>query len=714
MPQRNGRVQVRDLEAPEDIRPAPVQSDTFAAPAQPVIDNSMEQLAKGLGTFNENLMAYHRATAGKGDKEEKLRRLGEYSQFLAGIPNPDDRIGAIEQSHFFNDPYVRAVARVDHGQYMALRVGAQADREAQAGRIPFGTPDFNSRAYLFDLARGPAESLRGNPEGSRAFQQALDRTAENFDERHRKAAVEAAIVQSESIATRQLEMALINANSSPDIADYDVQGTLRAVYQDLGPRVRGGSLDLKYNRLDELLLNVLESDKYAKDPRYAGTVLQLLRQDRTDLVTGGRLSSIASVAANRDKVEAIERKVRDGQATAWHQSADAQLLAEDRELVRQNSPGLHMLMDVDVPNPFDSTKRLKLSANERRERAIEAFVIENRQRHLNTPYSSLDPEMPTQQQAIDRALEVETQTIINSGYKHPQFLNYLEGEFQGAINSSSNSPDALPRLVAAAKKFNDIANQNPSYMSTHLPERARTFYEGFTSLVQAGWTEARAGEAMRRAYSQPTAERQEYFSRQLHIDIENAVKGLDFRTVGTEGWRSLLGGALGGGANNQHGLRARVQSLATTLVKAEAADTPEAAVELAARYIQEKAVFVNGRAIYGVPGFLREDVQHVQPLLQRVFDANKAVLQIHGINRAADLSIAPFREGVFNVVAADPARYPMPLTAPDGQIIRLSLAHIREIRNTTNKTEHRAVIDRLMGAFRSPDEPIVNPSPTAP
>ena len=142
------RVQVRDLAAPDPIQPSPLQSDTFAAPPQPMIDNNMDRLAAALGHFGAGVSAHLNDPA----KKQALRdsQLAEWETWKAARTSTE-QLDAIRsgKAPYWADPYVNKVVRGYHGGLEADTLTEQLDTEIKGGAVPkFGTPNFDPEAYV--------------------------------------------------------------------------------------------------------------------------------------------------------------------------------------------------------------------------------------------------------------------------------------------------------------------------------------------------------------------------------------------------------------------------------------------------------------------------------------------------------------------------------------------------------------------------------------
>lgn len=84
-----GRVQAPELQGNVALRPAPIQSDTYAAPARPAQDNRMASLAQALASFSDSIGNY--ATTVKPSKEDRQKAQWAAERRIEGMTLPEVR-----------------------------------------------------------------------------------------------------------------------------------------------------------------------------------------------------------------------------------------------------------------------------------------------------------------------------------------------------------------------------------------------------------------------------------------------------------------------------------------------------------------------------------------------------------------------------------------------------------------------------------------------
>ena len=80
----------------------------------------------------------------------------------------------------------------------------------------------------------------------------------------------------------------------------------KGIYAAVGPRLKKGSLDLSYGRMDEITLDILED--MAQRPETALAAMGMLTAQRSG-IDGQPIGPLSAAHRHNAKVEAIQRKV---------------------------------------------------------------------------------------------------------------------------------------------------------------------------------------------------------------------------------------------------------------------------------------------------------------------------------------------------------------------------------------------------------------------
>lgn len=133
-----GRIQAPDLGITQ-LGVAPLPGDTYAAPARPLQDNRLGQLADALGAFNGDLkqfgtaymtaQRYHKDAQYKADMEGAKATVAKYTspEFMQKVQD-----GTIPR---FATPQAQALVDYTQGQYAAHELGNEIIQKVGTGEL---------------------------------------------------------------------------------------------------------------------------------------------------------------------------------------------------------------------------------------------------------------------------------------------------------------------------------------------------------------------------------------------------------------------------------------------------------------------------------------------------------------------------------------------------------------------------------------------------
>lgn len=678
------RVQVPELGPPDPIRPTPLKRDIYKGPPPLARDDNLGKLADALGFFNRNLQGALASREAQMKEDETARRSAEYEAWRASTSNAD-QVAAIREGRvpWYADPYIGAAVRKDYGAMEAMALGQEIEQEIAAGNVPLHQTDFNIERFILEKANDRVERLSSSYEAIGSFRRGLDALRENLTARHQKLRGEAATAAIEDITTRTLSAALDNAVSNGLTGDI-LMDQMRKIYKELGPRQSGGSLDLQYGRIDEILLDIL--DKRAADPKMSGAIIDLLNADRLDVGNGTRLGPLRGVARHMDKTSAIERKVLNTQATVAEAQAKATALQAAKENLKKQDGSFSTIVDAKGPNPVDPTKEISIPATALKEEAVNQSINEIRQANGG-----------------QMNFAAEADLVINNGVKHPQWIPFLDSAYRGFLNSTLNSkegagPEQMSAIVEAGQLFNMIADKNPAYAREMLDGKTREFFETYTALTRIGkMSPTEAAMATARAYSQESLMNDPLVAARRGQEIEAAVRNID------TSWMPFSGGI-----KNNYLVERQMIELTTAYTRAGGISIDDA-VALAKERISKDLFTVNGHAVLGQPGIAPTDGPYFEKILGKVYEKNKDWLYAKGIDDPTDLTVVSNRNGVFYI--AD-AKNGFPIAMPDGDPgkpetyrespMKITFSDIAKIRKTDLDTQTKQTIEKVMEKRRNP------------
>jgi hypothetical protein len=610
------RVQTPDLAAPDPIRPAPIQSDTFAAPAPPPIDNRLAQLADGLGAFNRGVTALA-ATADKKAKDDRLLRMqAEFDRWAASTTS-DDQLNQLwaGKAPYQSDPIFRKAVATYFGGKQAKALAGELDREFQEGKIPYGSQDFNPDRFVLDRADGIVQRYGNDPDFIGSFRKGLDAIRGRVTESHETAKAQGVAALANQVLTDNFRDVLDQALPG-QLTPEQTLGTMRQIMKETGPRLQGGSLGIRYGAAEDALLNVFE--EYADRPEYGGMLRAMLTTEREDLTGSGvKLGSFLGDAKKGDRARAILVRVQAAQEKAGEQIVRQRVSAAALEAFDRGDGSFSEFGDVltrgKPTNPANPSKTISISSDEVSKATQDAWLAQQREKAGGVDYAT------------------EIAKFAANGMVHPEIDTTLKRAYVAASMTVSNGKPLDQSSVDLLKKAGDLyeVQKKVARNSIKLSDDQRDFFELYTTLKEIGLPPVDAANGVIRAYSDSDSQ-DPTIAGQNRERIQKKMASADFNA-----WYSL-----GGTAQNQGLLVPKVTRLAQAMVRSGMM-SPEEAVEKSIKLVSEQAVFVNGHALFGVPNLEKDDVPYVKEQLNGIYKQfGPGLKQLYGINSADELSVA--------------------------------------------------------------------------
>jgi hypothetical protein len=638
------RVQVRDLDPPERLQPSGIQRDTFAQAAPPPIDNNLERLSSALGAFGDSVNAFHRASViaerrdkAKKDKERLDGMDAEWNRWLS-VTHSDEVLKAIREGRapYQADPIFAAVIDNYWGKREAAEVGKKVKSALDADPSISLQPGFDPERYVLEHTAKHLEDgrLSRSKHAQKSFQAGIAGIKEevigwhqkNEGQRNQDAASQAAYDR----FTEKL-----NAAAG---AGYDVKSTnafLQSVYQEFGPRMRGGSLDFQYNELDNIKLKVLEDMARNGNEQQARLAASLVNAERPDLLNPGKsLPSLAATARTKDRSQAIAQ-------TAFNRIDEFEKVRETQKYVGlavqsiRRMDGQTVLFGDKVKVQLPTTgKVVELKGEDIRKEAFRQVMAE---------------EMIREGKPLSIARQAEL--AAKNGMEAP-FASELNQEAAAALAPLSKDPQQrtqqLDRFIAAAGKYDEAANAAGGVdISGQLKGDAMKVYETYLTLTKKlGWSAQQAAEAVMRTYSETTSD--DMTKRDLQRDdaIRSKVNTIDFN-----GWMpgGRAGSSWGTKLVNGGEISREVYGVALAIARVRGV-TEKEAIDQAVENVKKRTTFVNGVAIFGVNGYNPTDVPYIEHVLKDRFKTHPKSMAAAGVTDPSQLSIAVDRSGAAVVV----------------------------------------------------------------
>lgn len=649
------RVQVRDLEAPPPIQPAPLQSDTFEGAPRPVINHDMERLAQALGTFSNGLLAAHSKLKKDAENELKARQLGEWEKWkatrsnaeqLAGIRSGDIPISA-------NGPLSQLIYQ-RHAQLLGERLGSEMD--AERGTVPYGRQDFDPDAYVREKAAPYLEEASRDYRLMSYFGEQLTRLRQSADAYHRQERGKIQTGYLEREAREAIKGAILKGIEAGRSPQEVMDGLTKpmGLFRNIGPVKEGGSLDVNYARLGELHMDVLE--ELAGSPATAKFAMDMLHVRRLRRDGQGELDPYGKIETYRDKIAAVERKAVTTLSAAWQDFTKGTVRERNIRALESGSPNWLTITEVRERDPFMPSKELHVSPEAQRKEALNEWFRRERQGITQV----------TQQQ-----LEKELGVVMAAGEKHPELGGVLENAFKGAITTQAGAPpgvDGIQRGVAALRLYDMMADRNWEYAREYLSGDARRFFDLARTLVL--FADRTPEQAVSEAAAVFTSGANKADPK---VQQERIAQAVDSFKVDPwyQRWFSMTYTNPADALNVRNQMIPIVEALALT----ERRD-PKDLVEKAANYMAKNGVNLNGRFV--MDGFVQKGDERVfQSLLDQLWEQNKDFFKAEGIPNANHLSVQVLTKGKYVVTRWDGGHLFMP-TSPerdkDGRPLKMGVA----------------------------------------
>lgn len=627
------RVQVRDLDAPQRIQPAPIQSDTYAPPPKPIKDDNLEKLASSLGFFANKMNALAADQKAEQEKALKEQQLAEWERFKASTSNAE-QLDAIKSGKLpidANGPLSQIIRK--HGGFLyASKLAGEVDQDIASGKLPLGRNGFDIDAYLRDKARPYFEEMASDNRLTAYFGEQFTGLRKRLGEAHEKERGKIQSAYIENTARDYIKRTIITAAEAGRDGQQIMDALRGGVYRELGPASHRGALDIGYGKLDDITLDVLS--ELAEDERIAPRIAQIIHAGRMD--AEGKMDIGPLSAANRhaEKVRTIATKTMKTLAEREKRVVKESVLAADKDALLRQDGTAWTLPDFAVKNKYTKDEQIEVSAKQRREDAAKAIIDDIRAQRGGQP-----------------DWKSEIAVMQANGMKHPYLGGYLEGIYNGFINTGTKSPaspDQIEGIKNAGLLYDSLADSNWVYAREHLSADARRFFDLYRTLHRfAGRseTEAAAETAIAFANTQANASPKDIDDRRRKL--RSSIKSIVTDPIPILGWQNPFKTR----PENLGAIERYVEPIADALAMVEGQAADET-IKKAIAHVAEKGVNINGRL--AVDGFLQKgDDKVVQPFFEKVFKDHAGWLKDKGISDASGLALQPGHRGVYYVVKSD-------------------------------------------------------------
>jgi hypothetical protein len=623
-----GRVQVKDLEDPEKLVVAPVQSSTYA-PAGPVPDVSSgyEKLASALGQFGSQVNRMAAQQKAEDEKKAKEAAMLKGQHYLASTSNPE-QVKAIHAGElpYWHDPLIAKVVQSHWGSKAAEAVAEQYDRDVSSGALRVGDDSaYNVDKYLAEKGKQYIERVGTSPYAMDSFNRGMEAVRGRLIRDHQK-------VRSEAFKTAQLNdygdkltAALDRAAVTGTAQDAEsTVKTIRSLQHGYGPRENGGVVGFSYKDLDKHTLKVLKLR--AEDPNSHAVIDSILKSDREDLdALGKKIPALDKTADYADEVKAIRETMRVSAVRAIKDHVDKTIREQATEAFLRGDQSIKDATDQRIAIPGarpgdDFTKPASKIVEEGTLGAMERIRKEN---------------------PADKAFDLEAVLFSKNNVKHPQWFGRLEAGRMAAGSGTAGqplAPDQLEAIEEGARLYNSVAARaGHPYVEKYTDPKTRSFYEGYNTLRQTvGLSPTQAAATLLRAEEAGAKNPQ--------------ALGVAREKINSHVTRlSDNPGLFTGNVLNTQRIRKEVSDLAEIYVRARGLD-PKVAVDEAAAVIESRGFYHNDQFIVGVPGVSKDDKPVFDKILKKQFDRYSKFLANDGVSSADDLAIGTNEKGELTVI----------------------------------------------------------------
>jgi hypothetical protein len=611
MPQ--GRVQVPELQNNTRLTPAPMQSDTYAPPPQPVKNENLFRLADALGAFSNsagNLVG----VVGKTSKEQRDAEEAAFNKRLAGMTLEETRKG-------MDDGTLKA-----HGDAFTIAAQSSILGNKWAQSEAAKTDELLSTTFDWD---------KGNPEEflAKHWKEVTENDPNFANPNFAASAGRAWIQYKDSVLAKQDKYRTDRINQGKVDRSYDVIAgktdewikagmepaqfakNLNAMRGELGVK---GSLGANEQTLDLEYLNAAER-LVQTNPEYAVAMV--------DAEYNGR-SGKTSLSAQRAYADRV-MQIKVGAAKAIGLRQDK---AQESEIEHQAD---QLLADGKLDRVTDVT--WYNHNHEQQTKPAETIKKEAFNRYLDRSQQIASVNRETPDQTMARELRVSQQ----SGLDHPGLKAVVSGIAQAASIDMSQNPDAMSRVMDKVKMARWLYNTSKNTYMAYVSEADRDFMESF--IIAKDELPGKDGRQMSDAgalefatrTSQPVQVDGLNFTKAQNDAIDQSVKSIGTKSGFMGFFTSLT-------PTNSAAAQQRVASIAKRLVRGGL--DQDKAIEVAADSVKRNSITYNGTLLslgkVALPDNYKEALDGI---IGDFATENPGVLTDHDIS-TSDISIMPAQD----------------------------------------------------------------------
>jgi hypothetical protein len=629
------RVQTRDLRAPDRLEVAPLKRDTFVRAAPPPLDPGRGSLERGLAAFASGISSLAKRAEAEHKKSATEARSAEYEKWRASTSDVE-QVRQIKEGvvPYYADPYIGAAVRKDYGGLRARVLANEIQNELDAGKLPIGREDFNPEKYVLEKSQGIIEEIGGSYEAISSFRRGIDSIRRGLRGQHHKARAEAFRVRSENIAVNNLEQA-IDTGARQAMSGQQISDSLRSIYAELGPRVGGGVFDMQYQRVDELLLGVLE--KRADDPAYAEQVIGILNADRKDMGNGFRMGPLSATAKYGKRARSIIQRAE--KAIHKQRIAEAEGRIADG-MMKSLEAGDGRFASIEHSPAGQQLKK----AGGRSFKTIKDEVFNAKIGQIRADNGG----------AMD--LPKEAELVFKNGIDHPELTGMLEAARAGYLNYNYNkggkddpqmSSQQAQNIMKAAQVFNYLQDNNASWVQEFVNKDTRDFFRTYTAIrTKLGMDPMTAAATTAQLYSRDGDLDPPSFNAAANKALDAALDNIDTRPGEGGGILNWFSDEI----RNPAQVRKEIKEIAITSAMVKGIKV-EDAIEEAREMYEKNVINVNGWHIFGARGLEPGDATHFRGFIGAAYKKYKDNFDTLGLDEK-DIAFKKVGPGRFIMIDA--------------------------------------------------------------
>lgn len=495
------RVQVGDLQQIK-LNPAPIQSDTYAAPARPQGNDNLARLADALGSFS-NSLGNLSGVIGRPDKEADERAIMASQKRIDGLTLDEHRqlLASGERPVYANSVERQAMMAI-HGSAMGQYVANKVQQQLAT------TQNWDAGNIEAEWIKASEEDLQSygamaqDPNFYAAYRRQIEAGRGQTIARMEQRKVDD-FVQAKSDSAFLAIDTLVGAGTQAGKDPETIAKEIDAVIPQLGAK---GVLGVNEEYLDKIVLDA--SARFAESqPEVA--LLMLTRERKT---RNGATRSLATTPEFRDRVLQVQNAAKKAIATR-EETAFVQGI-RDRNVALLEGGNLDAVEEVRYRSPVTGKEEV-LTTKAQTDDALFDY------RQKSPQIAAENKETNSQRMAR------ELRAYRMSNQKHPDIEREVNGVFASASVSNVDDPEAQSKIARSIETYKWLRSESPQAAKDYVKSEDDT---NFMELALMGQTylgldmDTSIGFAQRA--TKIAKEGGAQFSRDLSDKLDRRVKNL--------------------------------------------------------------------------------------------------------------------------------------------------------------------------------------------